>query len=403
MTSRERVRAVLNRQPADRIPNGLGGCETAGLHVVAYDTLQQLLGVPRTPPRLDTFMTNAVFELPVIEAMGGDIVLLASPRMCRSDLRGDIAGQWKEQELWGRTFSVPVTEYFTHHDDGTITWDSVGGAVCPKDAFFFDHISHTDLLADFGTPDPDRYHPSDTISDAVLEKLERTARQLYNETDLSICLGETITDLQVQPGGMIGAMVLMMEEPDIMREFLRKSAEAALKQIRLLDQAVGKYVDILSIAHDFGDNRGVTIGAPLWREIYKPYYKQLFTGWQSLTDMKVNLHSCGAISDIIGDLIECGMQVLNPVQISGANMSPESLKERFGDRVIFWGGAYDAQLIPVTATYEEVYSAVRKNIDILGQGGGFIFSGVHNLPATVPADHFRAMLDALRDSDANNF
>ena len=249
MTSRERVRAVLNRQPADRIPNGLGGCETAGLHVVAYDTLQQLLGVPRTPPRLDTFMTNAVFELPVIEAMGGDIVLLASPRMCRSDLRGDI----------------------------------------------------------------------------------------------------------------------------------------------------------LSIAHDFGDNRGVTIGAPLWREIYKPYYKQLFTGWQSLTNMKVNLHSCGAISDIIGDLIECGMQVLNPVQISGANMSPESLKERFSDRVIFWGGAYDAQLIPVTATYEEVYSAVRKNIDILGQGGGFIFSGVHNLPATVPADHFRAMLDALRDSDANNF
>ena len=102
MTSRERVRAVLNHQLPDRVPNGLGGCETEGLHIVAYDNLQKILGVERKPPRLDTFMTNAVFEEPVIRAMDGDIILLASPNMCKSELRGaNIADQWKEQELWG--------------------------------------------------------------------------------------------------------------------------------------------------------------------------------------------------------------------------------------------------------------------------------------------------------------
>ncbi|MBO4932459.1 MAG: hypothetical protein J6I42_09795, partial [Clostridia bacterium] len=244
------------------------------------------------------------------------------------------------------------------------------------------------------------FHPRDTLPDEMLRHLEDAARDLYERTDLSICLGESITDLQVAPGGMIGSMVLMMEEPDVMRALLQKCVDAALKQIRLLDQAVGKYVDILSVAHDFGDNRCVTIGDELWRSIYKPYYKQFFQGWQSITDMKVNLHSCGSVASIMGDLIECGVQVFNPVQTSAANMSAASLKERFGKDVIFWGGAYDAQLIPQSATYDEVYAAVSANIRTLGAGGNYIFAGVHNLPATMPEHHLKAMIDAYLNTRA---
>ncbi|MBE6711094.1 MAG: hypothetical protein E7579_08255 [Ruminococcaceae bacterium] len=401
MTSRERVRAVLNHQLPDRVPNGLGGCETEGLHIVAYDNLQKVLGLERRPPRLDTFMTNAVFEEPVIRAMDGDIILLASPNMCRSELRGNnIADQWKIQELWGRTFSIPARDFFHTEPDGTVVWESAGNAICPANTFFFDHPGATDLMADFAVPDPDKFHPRDTLPDEMLRHLEDAARDLYERTDLSICLGESITDLQVAPGGMIGSMVLMMEEPDVMRALLQKCVDAALKQIRLLDQAVGKYVDILSVAHDFGDNRCVTIGDELWRSIYKPYYKQFFQGWQSITDMKVNLHSCGSVASIMGDLIECGVQVFNPVQTSAANMSAASLKERFGKDVIFWGGAYDAQLIPQSAAYDEVYAAVSANIRTLGAGGNYIFAGVHNLPATMPEHHLKAMIDAYRDSRA---
>ena len=398
MTSRERVRAVLNHQTPDRVPNGLGGCETTGLHIVAYDRLQEALGLERQPTRLDTFMTNAVFEEPVIRAMEGDIILLDSPNMCKSPLRGEVSHLWKEHKLWGKTYSVSVREKFRECEDGSVIWESAGGWVCPKGGFYFDSAEPSDLMRDFETPDPDSFHPRDTLSDEMLRRLEREAKRLYEETDLCICLGESVTDLQVAPGGMIGSMVLMMEEPDVMKAYLEKCVEAGLKQIALLEQAVGKYVDILSVAHDFGDNRGVTIGAPLWREIYKPYYKRFFTGWQKITGMKVNLHSCGSIDAILGDLIECGVQIINPIQTSAAGMNAASLKERFGKDLIFWGGGYDAQLIGADADYDSVYRMVCENVRTLGAGGGYIFAGVHNLPADVPKRHLQAMLDAWRDT-----
>ena len=113
--------------------------------------------------------------------------------------------------------------------------------------------------------------------------------------------------------------------------------------------------------------------------------------------MKINLHSCGGVSSILGDLIECGVDIFNPVQISAAGMSPRELKAKFGKDLIFWGGGYDAQLSNREASYEEVYREVRENIRVLGEGGGYIFAGVHNLPADTPESHLRAMMDAYRD------
>ena len=397
MTSRERVRAVLEHCLPDRIPNAWGGCETAGLHVLAYDKLQKVLGLPSTPPRIDTFMTNAVFEEDVLQAMQGDIMLLASPGMCKAPLRGDgWEKQWKEQKLWGKTFRSPVKDSFLEREDGSVVWETCWNSVCPKGAFFFDSPSATDLLADFDVPDPDSYHPPMDLPEDKLREWEETAKKLYEETDYALCMGETITDLQIQPGGMIGSMILMKEEPEIMKEFLEKSVESALSQLRQLDQAIGKYVDILSIAHDFGDNRCVTIGDGLWREIYKPYYKKLFQGWKNTTSMKINLHSCGAIRNILGDLIKCGLEIYNPVQISGQGMDPAGLKEAFGKDLIFWGGGYDAQMFRPESTYEEVYAKTVEILNIFKSGGGYFFSGVHNLPADVPEHHLKAILDAFR-------
>lgn len=105
MASRERVRAVLEHKRPDRIPNGWDGCETVGLHVEAYRRLQQVLNTEQKPPRVDTFMLNAVFEEDVIQAMEGDILLVASPRMCRAPLRAKgWETHWKEQSLWGHRF-----------------------------------------------------------------------------------------------------------------------------------------------------------------------------------------------------------------------------------------------------------------------------------------------------------
>ena len=185
MTSRERVRAVLAHEIPDRIPNGLGGCETEGLHIVAYDNLQKILGVERKPPRLDTFMTNAVFEEPVIRAMEGDILLLASLNMCPSEIRGrDIADQWKEQELWGRTFSVPVREKFTLREDGVTVWETAGGAICPKGCYFFDHKGYTDLQ-----PLPAFPRDANAQPDAALDAAARQEAEIIAPAGANIFTG----------------------------------------------------------------------------------------------------------------------------------------------------------------------------------------------------------------------
>ncbi|MFZ2658666.1 MAG: uroporphyrinogen decarboxylase family protein [Victivallales bacterium] len=402
MNSRERVRMVLDKRIPDKVPCGLGGCETAGLHLQAYDKLQEVLKVPRTKPRLDTFMMNAVFEMDVIEALGADIVLLASPRMCRSRFRGPgNEGEWKEQALWGRTFRVPVSEIFTNNPDGSMIWETAGKTTCLPGGMFFNHIpseSEAGLKLDYEIPSPKTYNPAHELPERTLMDLEEAARELFLNTDKSICCGETITDLQIGPCGFTGTMMLMMERPELMHEYLDKSVSSALSQLKQLDQVIGKYADMLSIAHDFGDNRNVMIGAPLWREIYKPHYKRLFTEWKKITRMKINFHSCGAISEILPDLVECGVDVLNPVQTSADNMDAPTLKNKFGDDLVFFGGAYDAQSIPANLSYEEVYVTVKRNCEIFKKGGGFIFAGVHNLPGDIPEHHIEAMLEAFNES-----
>jgi len=395
MNSRQRVQTVLQRKVPDRIPCGLGGCETAGLHVLAYEKLQSVLGVDKKPPRLNTFMSNAVFEMDVLDKLEADILLVDSHRMCKASLRGaDYESQWKEQTLWGRTLKVAKSDVFETRSDGTVVWKTGRDLVCPPGSFFFDAPEVTDLTADFSYVDPENYNPPHSLGEEFLRNLEELTKKLYNETEYSLCLGETITDLQIAPGGAIGSMVLMMEEPEVMKAFLQKSLESALAQLVELDQAVGKYVDILSIAHDFGDNKCVTIGDGLWREIYKPFYMELFTRWGQITSMKSNFHSCGSIYSILGDLVECGLDIYNPVQLSATDMEASKLKNEFGDKLIFWGGAYDSQLF---VNDESVYKSVADTIRVLGKDGGYIFAGVHNLTPEIPESHLSEMIYAWRD------
>lgn len=399
MTSRERVKRVLNRQPVDRIPNGLGGCETTGLHILAYNKLKKVLGVNDSCTRMYTFMTNAVVEPPVLQAMNGDIIMLGS-KLCPSGLWGNnISSQWKPKTFWSKLFLVPSSWNFRTLEDGTILWDNCNWR-CPPGSIYFDPVPQhqsNNIYSVGSLPDPDTYNPPYDIPDEKLRSLEDSARWLYQNTDYSICCGETITDLQLNPDGIENWWALLVEEPDIAHEFLHKACEAGISQLKLIHQAVGKYADMIAIADDMGDVRDVTIGPDLWRKIYKPHYKRLFTACHQITGMKISLHSCGSILNILDDLIECGIDVLNPVQISANGMEPEKLKREFGDRLIFYGGCFDAVLTPPDTPERIVYERVKENIITFNEGGGYIFAGVHNIPGNTPESHIKAILEAYND------
>lgn len=396
MTSRERIKNLWAGRPIDRIPNGLGACETAGMHVVSYNKLKELLDIEDDIIRMYTFMSTAVFELPVVRAMGGDMVILGT-NMCNSDMWGDgRIGGWKTEMLWNMPVGVPVDWDFVRHDNGDVYWND--NLKCPNGSYYFDSIPESMAKrTHYREVNPSLYNPSHEIDEARLRKLERSAKYLYDNTDYSIVCGETITDLQLSPGGVENWWMLLALEPEKAREFLDKACEAGISQLMQLDEAVGKYADTLLIAHDMGDNRGVTMGPQIFRDVYKPFYKRLFEKWHDITDMKVMMHNCGSIIDVLGDLIECGVDAINPVQVSARGMEPENLINKFGDSIVFYGGSYDAIQCPSNTPEEVVYHRVKNNIETLSRHGRYIFAGVHNVTADTPKAHIRAMMKAYSD------
>ena len=397
MIPRDRMRAFLSKKPVDRIPNGLGGCETAGLHNIAYHRLKNVLGVDDPANRISTFMCNAIFEPPVLKAMEGDIILLNS-RMCPSRFWGPKAEQeWKQLHIWDIDLQVANEWEFRKDPDGSWWW---WDNKCPPGGLYFDGPNPSGIgsgLADVDVPSPDEFKPGHELPEEWMQRLNEDAKWLYENTEFSITCGETIQDLQFMPGGMQSWWMRLVSDPKACHEFLAKAVDASLAQLKQLDEAVGEYCDMLLMAHDIGDGRGVTIGPDLWREIYKPHYKRLFTEWHNITSMKSCLHCCGAVSDILPDLAECGLDVYNPVQVSADNMDPNKLKEKVNNKLIFYGGSYDAVLNPIESSPDEVYERVKANIKALSKGGGYIFAGVHNLPGDMPEEHIRAMLEAYKD------
>lgn len=393
MKPRERIKRFLQGEEIDRIPNGLMGCETASVHMLAYDKLKKILNVSNPRNRLFSFMFNAVPEIEFLEKAECDIIPL-STKLSPVPFWKDIEKNWKEEELFGIRVQVPVNYQFRHNDDGSVDWLDAKWH-CPKGSLYFDPIPQDEDI-DLDEITPDGFAPPQHFPEEYLRLLEEQAKYLYENTDFAISIGETIFDLQVAPGGYVNHFMYMALYPERMKEFLSISLEAAKSNLIEIDQAVGKYCQIMGIAHDFGDNNDVMIGPQLWREIYKPFYKELFDFWHKTTPMKVNLHSCGSIYNILPDLIEAGVDILNPVQLCARNMDSKTLSENFGKDIIFYGGGFDS-VACINKTSEEVYENCKKDISALASNGKYIFAGIHNIPGDFPEESYRAMLKAYND------
>lgn len=393
MNSRERVNALLCGKKPDRIPNGLMCCETAGLHMLAYDKMKKIYGVNNPSNRMLSFMFNSVPETEFLEKAECDIIPL-STKLCPVPLWRDAEKSWKNEKLFGIDVQVPVNYNFRHNDDGSTDWLDANWH-CPDGGLYFDpYPDNTEVDLDSITADD--FAPPMHLPEEYLKNLEIQAKYLYESTQFAVSIGETIFDLQVAPGGYVNSFMYMALYPERMKEFLAKSLEAAKTNIVEIDQAVGKYCSVMSIAHDFGDNSDVMIGPQLWRNIYKPFYKELFAFWHEHSQMKINLHSCGSLYNIMPDLIEIGVDVLNPVQVSAKNMGAEKLADEFGGKIIFLGGGFNS-VACMNKTPDEVYENCKKDILALSSKGKYIFAGVHNIPGNFPIETYEAMMKAYND------
>ena len=272
----------------------------------------------------------------------------------------------------------------------------------PKSGYYFDDMSFNrgERI------DPEKFRPVSDIPDEHLKILGQYGRSLYQNTDYAILgwgfgvcfLGlSLITDRasNVTQGLPNEWMMMLMSEKETCHEMMDRSVEATIKCLGLVKQAVGDYCFAWGIAaDDSGTQRGEFIRPELWAEMLKPHYKKLCDWIHANTAWKVFLHSCGSVYHLVPHFIEAGIDILNPVQTSAANMDPARLKREFGDRLVFWGGGCDTQSVLGRATPEEIRQHVKERIATFGPSGGYVFNQVHNIQANVPPENILAMFDA---------
>ncbi len=402
MNSRERVLKAVNFEEPDRVPIDLGAMRASGISASLYDRLKRRMNIDSPTKVLDAMQLLAEVEPEVLERLHVDIVCLdvGAARWAEQD-----AGEGVEKELFdGTRVWFPPGTNITEEEDGSWVQRGPDGAAyarMPKGGFYFDFIRPT---MSGHRIDPDAFHPPDSGPDEELAVLERRAKHLYEDTDKAILgwggsislmgLSALLSD-NITQGALDEWFYMLVTEKETAHEMMGRYVDASIQCLELYHQAVGDRAVAWGVASDdAGTQRGEVLAPGLFAEMIKPHYKRLCDWMHANTGWKTFLHSCGSVYHYIPEWIEAGVDILNPVQISAANMEPERLKQEFGDKIVFWGGGCDTQSVLPLGTRDEVREHVRHNIEVFSPGGGYIFTQVHNIQKNVPVENVEAMFEA---------
>jgi uroporphyrinogen decarboxylase len=186
----------------------------------------------------------------------------------------------------------------------------------------------------------------------------------------------------------------MLQQPEVFEAIIDRTLQFWLDWFRLFLDEAGDVVHVIMIGDDLTRQRGPLFSPRIYRHIIEPRQKRLVQYIKSRTRAKIWYHSCGSILEYIPDLLDNGIDILNPVQISAKDIDPARLKAQYRDRLVFWGGGVDAQHVLPCGTPAEVRENVRRNLEAFELGGGYVFNSVHNIQADVPPDNLLATYDA---------
>jgi len=266
-------------------------------------------------------------------------------------------------------------------------------AVKPSGGYYFDPLPEKPA----GLPDAEDFSLSSSLTEEELNYYEQAARTLYENTDCAV-LGASVgyTLFWLNLGGFENWLCAILEQPEAVGAILDKVVECNIPVLEQYNQAVGKYVEAVIFSDDLGTQHSEWISPEVFRTVFAPRYRRLFTWIHENTRLKVFFHCCGSIPKLIEPLVECGIDILNPVQTTAAGMDPVWLKETFGDRLVFWGGGVDTQHKLLFSSIEELVEDVRKRISIFAPGGGYVFNPIHNIQPGTDPEKIVACFDAAK-------
>ena len=378
MNSRARVLLALNHKEPDRVPFDLGGTVVSGIHVRAYRALRAYLGLPQVEPKLvDIFQLIVQVDDDVLDRLGVDVKNVA-PRS-------------------SGTYRIEIKDmgdYTYFYDEFKIGWrmPKVGG-------LYYDMFDHP-LAGPITEADVDRFPWPDPLDPSRFTGLWEKARSVAEKEQRAVVVGSMsagVLEIAAWTRGFADYFADLAGNERLIGYIMDKVLEQKLAYWGKIFDLLGDYVDVAQEADDFAGQDRMLISPDTYRRLIKPRHKVLFDFIHSRSKAKVLFHSCGSVRPIIPDLIEIGVDALNPVQVSARGMDSAELKREYGKDLAFWGGGVDTQRILCSGSPQEVREEVKRRVQDLMPGGGFVFNTVHNIQANVPPENIMAMWEALQE------
>jgi uroporphyrinogen decarboxylase len=375
MTSRQRLLEALNHREPDRVPIDLGGNQT-GIHKFAYRALLEHLGIDDDVTIMDPVQQLAQPCEAVLQRLRVDTRYVAAG--AASGFDGEIVVRQRDGRRWHDLV-----------DEFGVRWSM------PDDQPYYMDISHHPLAE--ASIDDVRDYPFPKGDDpARFEGLRDRALAIRKETPYAVVSGISgvVYEICWYMRGLEQWFMDMVTQPEFCEAVLDQTLKFWMDWFRLFLDEAADVVDVIMIGDDLAGQTGPLFRPDFYRQVVRPRHRKLVQYIRSRTDAKIWYHTCGACTEYIPDLLDNGIDALNPVQISAEGMTPTDLKARFGDRLVFWGGAIDAQHVLPAASPDTIREHVRRNLEVWKPGGGYVFNNVHNIQAGVPPENVVALYDA---------
>lgn len=381
MNSRERILKSMNHEEPDRIPFDLAGSTWTGITNTAYQNLRKLMGLNSSEPDWSDVIQQIVIPseeiLTELQVDTRGVFPLTSHNWDVYSKLKDVGNYFEYFDEWG----------FTHH--------------FPKKGYWFSLVKHSMDAVDFDSEGVIENYPwPDAGNKERFAGMREKAIQFRNQDKIvmtkGLCAG--LFEMHQRVRGMENAMLDPFMFPVNSDKLVGKLADLKIEFWDSLLDEIGDVVDIVGEGDDYGTQQSQLISPDQFREYYKPHFVRVLKFIkEKAPNVKLLFHSCGNVRPVIPDFIEMGVDLLNPVHITATGMEPRQLKKDFGNDIVFWGGGVDTQHILPNGTTEQVKEDVKRNIEALAPGGGFVFATVHNIQAEVPPQNIMAMIEALRE------
>ena len=412
ISPRERILKAFEFKLSDQVPVDFSGHRSSGLSAMLYPELRKALGLKPAPIRIyDPVQQLAVLDEDVLDVLGIDTI----------ELGRAFALDDKDWRPWvlpdGTDCFLPRWVNPEREEKRWILRSETGRIIAqmPDGARFFEQIWYPFQKEDADTSDirsamkESMWHtvtsPPGPLGDGpegeqLLRASSRRLRQSTNRAIIGLFGGNLLESGQMLYRNDHFLLMLAMDPPAV-HDFLDRITEIHMRDLERFLGAVGDDIDIILFGDDLGMQSGPQISPEMYREYFKPRHQRMWSRARELANVKVMLHCCGGVRELLPDLIDAGLDVINPVQITARGMETAQLKKDFGREIVFWGGGCDTQQILPNGTPEEVYAHVKQQLEILSPGGGFVFQQVHNILPEVPVENIIAMFSSVKDFKVN--